>query len=96
MGRVAVIGEPLRISGYGLAGAVLCAACSEEEAITAFRALPDDVVVAILTPSTERWLAGELARRPGLLPVQLPEPASQVAEPFPAVPGGGRPQQVQT
>ncbi len=75
MSRVAVIGEPLRICGYGLAGAVLCPASDQAEAVAAWRALPDDIAVAVLTPSVERWLASEIGRRPGVLRVLLPEPA---------------------
>lgn len=72
MARVAVIGEPLRIYGYGLAGAVLCPASDQAEAALAWRQLPDDIAVAVLTASAARWLAGELAERPGVLPVVLP------------------------
>src|SRR6266571_8640852 len=79
MARVAVIGEPLRIYGYGLAGAVMFPASDQAEAISAWRDLPDDVAVAVLTPSAARWLASEIARRPGVLPVLLPEVA--LAEP---------------
>src|SRR6266568_3490641 len=73
MARVAVIGEPLRIYGYGLAGAVMFPASDQAEAISAWRELPDDVSVAVLTPSAARWLACEIATRPRVLPVLLPE-----------------------
>jgi|SRR6266516_923494 len=75
MARIAVIGEPPRIHGYGLAGAVLCPASDQDEAVLAWRNLPDDTVVAVLTPSAACWLASEIARRPGVLPVLLPEAA---------------------
>jgi vacuolar-type H+-ATPase subunit F/Vma7 len=75
MGRVAVIGEALRISGYGLAGAVLCPAADEEQVIKAWRDLPADVAVAVFTPAAARWLSAELGRRPAILPVVLPEVA---------------------
>ena len=96
MARVAVIGEPLRIRGYGLVGALLCAASDRQEAITAFRALPDDVIVAILSPTAERWLTGEIARRPGLIPVRLPGPAGQEAQPFLALSDTGPLRKAQT
>jgi vacuolar-type H+-ATPase subunit F/Vma7 len=80
MARVAVIGEPLRIYGYGLAGAVLRPASDRAEAITAWRDLPGDIAVAVLTPSAARWLSGEIAGRPGVLPALLPG--------GPAEPGG--------
>ncbi|HKR67562.1 MAG TPA: hypothetical protein VJT16_01795 [Streptosporangiaceae bacterium] len=73
MARVAVIGEPLQIHRYGLSGAMLCPATDQAEAILAWREMPDDIEVAVLTPSAARWLAIEIARRPGVLPVLLPE-----------------------
>jgi hypothetical protein len=78
MARVAVIGEPLRINGYGLPGAILCPATDQAEAVLAWRDLPDEIDVAVLTPSAARWLASEIARRPRVLPVLLAEmPAMQ-------------------
>src|SRR5260370_36892618 len=68
MARVAVIGEPLRIHGYGLPDAILCPATDQAEAALAWRDLPDDIDVAVLTPSAARWLAREGAGRPGGLP----------------------------
>src|SRR5258708_14475760 len=75
MARVAVIGEPLRIHGYGLPDAILCPATDQAEAVLAWRDLPDDIDVAVLTPSAARWLASEIAGRPGVLPVLLAEAA---------------------
>jgi vacuolar-type H+-ATPase subunit F/Vma7 len=72
MSRVAVIGEKLRVQGYALAGAVVRAADDEAGALRAWRALPGDVVVVVLTARAARWLGDELARRPGLLPVVMP------------------------
>ena len=71
MARVAVIGEPPRIHGYGLPGAILCPATDQAEAVLAWRSLPDDIDVAVLTPNAARWLASEIAGRPGVLPVLL-------------------------
>ena len=73
MARVAVIGEPLRIHGYGLPDAILCPATDQAEAVLAWRELPDDIDVAVLTPSAARWLASEIAGRPGVLPILLAE-----------------------
>jgi hypothetical protein len=73
MARVAVIGEPPRIHGYGLPGAMLCPATDQAEAVLAWRGLPDDIDVAVLTPNAARWLASEIAGRPGVLPVLLAE-----------------------
>jgi hypothetical protein len=75
MARVAVIGEPRRIHGYGLPDAILCPATDQAEAVLAWRDLPDDIDVAVLTPSAARWLASEIAGRPGVLPVLLAEAA---------------------
>jgi vacuolar-type H+-ATPase subunit F/Vma7 len=86
MTRAAVIGEPLRIYGYGLAGAVLCPVSDQGQAALAWRDLPDDVAVAVLTPQAARWLANDIARRPGVLPVLLPE-EGEPARARPAVPG---------
>ena len=75
-GRVAVIGEPLRIRGYGLAGAILCPAADRSQALGAWQALPADVAVVVLTPDAATWLHAELAASPGVLAVVLPEPAT--------------------
>ncbi|SRR6266566_1426666 len=76
MARVTVIGEPLRIHRYGPTGATLCPATDEAEAVLAWREMPDDVEVAVLTPNAARWLASEIAGRPGVLPVLLPDAAA--------------------
>ena len=76
MARVAVIGEPLLIHRYGLSGATLCPATDQAEAILAWRTMPDEIEVAVLTPSAARWLAIEIAQRPGVLPVLLPGTAT--------------------
>ena len=69
MARVAVIGEPLRIHGYGLPDAILCPATDQAEAVLAWRDLPDDIDVAVLTPSAARWLASVFGlETPGVLP----------------------------
>ena len=76
MPRAVVIGEPLQIHRYGLSGATLYPATDQAEAILAWRDMPDDIEVAVLTPSAARWLATEIARRPGVLPVLLAETAT--------------------
>lgn len=80
MSRAAVIGEPLRIYGYGLAGALLRPASDRQEAVRALRDLPGDVAVVVLTRQAAEWLAGELALWPAILPVVLPEPEWQAAK----------------
>jgi len=56
MGRVAAIGERVRVDGLSLAG-VLVRAAEDPPAVRAeWAALPDDVVVVILTDSAARAL----------------------------------------
>lgn len=80
MPRAAIIGESLRIYGYGLAGALLCPASDQADAVGAWHQLPGDVAVAVLTPQAATWLASELELRPDIVTVVLPEPAWQAAE----------------
>jgi vacuolar-type H+-ATPase subunit F/Vma7 len=80
MSRVAVIGEPLRIYGYELAGAVLYPSSDPPTAVRALRDLPGDVAVILLTMNAAEWLADELALKPAMLAVILPEPAWAVGE----------------
>ena len=73
MSRAAVIGETLRVQGYALAGAVVCAAEDQAAVLRAWRALPGDVIVVVLTARAAGWLDDdELAPHPGLLPVVMP------------------------
>ena len=84
MQRAAVIGEPLRIYGYGLAGAMLVPASDQPAAVRAWQELPPDVAVVVLTRQAARWLDGELARRPDVLPVVMPEPGRSASRLTPA------------
>jgi vacuolar-type H+-ATPase subunit F/Vma7 len=49
-GRVAAIGAEVAVQGFGLAGALVLPADGPDEARAAWRSLPADVVVLILTP----------------------------------------------
>ena len=75
MARAAVIGEAVRTAGFALAGAVVTTAETPEETRAAWRALPGDTAVLILTPSAVGWLGDPpaLAGRPGVLVVVMPE-----------------------
>lgn len=84
MARAAVIGEALRIYGYGLAGALLFPASDQPGAVRAWQDLPDDVAVVLLTGQAAGWLEEEIPRRPGVLPVVMPEPGWSAPEPMPA------------
>ena len=72
MGRAAVIGEASRVQGYALAGALVCPAEDEATVRAAWRSLPADVAVVIVTARAAAWLGGDLTVRPQLLPVVMP------------------------
>ena len=104
MSRVAVIGQEMRVRGFALAGALVFAAENAAGARAAWRSLPPDVAVAVLTPRAAGWLRGVtsggaaaappdgLPRRPGVLPVVMP-PEAEPAEAMPAeaMPPGAMP-----
>ncbi|GAA1701165.1 hypothetical protein GCM10009733_112220 [Nonomuraea maheshkhaliensis] len=50
MGRVAVLGERARVTGFGPTGAVTLPAETAEEVRRAWSTLPPDVLVVVLTP----------------------------------------------
>jgi vacuolar-type H+-ATPase subunit F/Vma7 len=56
--RVAVIGEDVRVEGFGLAGALVCPAYGETAVRAAWDALEEDVSVVLLTPAAAAALAG--------------------------------------
>lgn len=72
MARAAAIGESSRIQGYALAGAVVYPAEGEAEVRAAWRALPGDVEVVIVTARAAAWLGDELTVRRAPLPVVMP------------------------
>lgn len=67
MPRAAVIGEAARTEGFSLAGAVVITAEDAEQAQAAWRALPADIAVLVLTQSAAAWLGDTPRSRPGLL-----------------------------
>jgi vacuolar-type H+-ATPase subunit F/Vma7 len=74
MARSAVIGEGVRTAGFALAGAVVTTAETPEETRAAWRMLPGDIAVLILTPRAAAWL-GDLpsaSPRRELLVVVMP------------------------
>jgi vacuolar-type H+-ATPase subunit F/Vma7 len=71
MSRAAVIGEAMRVEGYALAGAVVYPAENADQAHAAWRSLPSDIAVVVLTARAAAWL-GEAPRRAGVLPVVMP------------------------
>ena len=75
MARAAVLGEAVRTAGFALAGAVVTTAETPEETRAAWRALPGDIAVLVLTPRAAGWL-GDLPTafpRRDLLVVVMPE-----------------------
>jgi vacuolar-type H+-ATPase subunit F/Vma7 len=73
MARAAVIGEAVRTAGFALAGAVVTTAETPEETLAAWRALPGDIAVLILSPRAAGWLSDALSTRRDLLVVVMPE-----------------------
>ena len=75
MARAAVIGEAVRTAGFALAGVVVTTAETAEETRAAWRALPGDIAVLILTPRAAGWLGDlpSLASRRDVLVVVMPE-----------------------
>lgn len=57
MTRVAVVGELVRAQGFGLAGVLVVVAGDPPAVRAAWRSLPDDVGVVILTPAAAAALA---------------------------------------
>jgi vacuolar-type H+-ATPase subunit F/Vma7 len=72
MARAAVIGAELRIQGYALAGAALYPVDGQAGARRAWRELPADIAVVIVTAEVAGWLADDLSSRAGVLPVVMP------------------------
>jgi vacuolar-type H+-ATPase subunit F/Vma7 len=69
MSRVVVVGEPPRVDGWALSGAVVVPVTDAEDARRGADALADDVEVVITTPTALRLLGDRLA---GRLVVLLP------------------------
>jgi len=67
MAMAAALGEALRVEGYALAGAVVLCAEGPDEAQRAWRSLPPDVAVLVLTDRAASWLGDTLRSRPDVL-----------------------------
>jgi vacuolar-type H+-ATPase subunit F/Vma7 len=72
MSRAAVIGEAVRVEGYVLAGAVVYPAEDADQACAAWRSLPPDIAVVVLTARAAAWLDEAPQRRDGVLLVVMP------------------------
>jgi len=69
--RAAVIGEATAVSGYGLAGAIVYPADTRAQAVAAWRSLPAQVAVVLLTARAASWV-DQLPRPGDLLVVVMP------------------------
>jgi vacuolar-type H+-ATPase subunit F/Vma7 len=72
MTRIVAIGERDRVSGFAFAGVEVAAADSPQAALAAWKALPDDAAVVILTPAARVALARELSQPDKRLWVVMP------------------------
>jgi hypothetical protein len=61
MGRIVLLGEPIAIDEFALAGATLMPAQDADSAHRAWAALPADVSVVILTASAAALLQAQIA-----------------------------------
>lgn len=67
MPLAAALGEALRVDGFALAGAVVLRAEGPDEALAAWRSLPADVGVLVLTARAASWLGDAVRSRPDVL-----------------------------
>jgi vacuolar-type H+-ATPase subunit F/Vma7 len=67
MSLAAVIGEAVRVEGFALAGVVVLRAEGPDEAQEAWRSLPADVAVLVLTARAASWLGDTPRSRPDVL-----------------------------
>lgn len=72
MGRVAALGERVRVEGFALAGALTVPAETPAAARARWRELPPDVLLVLLTPAAAEALAGELDAVPDRVTAVLP------------------------
>ena len=63
MSRIAVLGEPPRVDGWALAGALVVPAAGAEEVRTAWDGLPEDVEVVVITGAAAAQLGDVTSAR---------------------------------
>ena len=73
MTRIGALGAANQVEGFALAGAVVFVAEEPAAVEAAWRALPDDIAVLVLTPAAAETLRSRLDEQPRLLPVVIPE-----------------------
>jgi vacuolar-type H+-ATPase subunit F/Vma7 len=72
VGRIAAIGEPVRVQGFRLAGALVFDAEEPTAVRAAWDALPVDVAVVVLTPASAATLGRDLDATNRLTVVMAP------------------------
>lgn len=72
MRRIAVLGEASRVRGFRLAGATVIEAVGPTELAAAWRALPPDTVLLILTADAAAGVRDRLPERPQLVWTVMP------------------------
>ena len=73
MSRIAVLGEAIRAEAFALTGALVIAADTPDAVRDAWRSLPKDVAVVVVTPRAAAALGSTgAASRDGTLVVTLP------------------------
>ncbi|MEV0283575.1 hypothetical protein AB0H36_05575 [Kribbella sp. NPDC050820] len=72
MTQIAVLGEPIRTSGYGLVGVRLLTATTRAEVRRQWHELPADVGVVLLTPAAAEALGPPSLTSASVLTVVLP------------------------
>ncbi|GAA0594682.1 hypothetical protein GCM10010174_07320 [Kutzneria viridogrisea] len=72
MGSLCAIGEPLRVQGFAMAGAVVLPATEPEQVRRAWQSRPAGVEVVVLTPAAAGVLGTAVDEPGGPLSVVLP------------------------
>jgi len=72
MTAVAVLGDPIRTSGYRLVGAQVLTATTPDEVRRCWQRLPADVGVVLLTPAAAHALGSDVLESAAVLTVVLP------------------------
>lgn len=72
MSRIVVLGDPIWIGGFSLAGATVIPATDPDAVRAAWGDLPDDTGVLVLTVEAAEALGEALEERPSLLSVVIP------------------------
>jgi vacuolar-type H+-ATPase subunit F/Vma7 len=73
VGRIVVLGEPVAVEGFALAGATVVLAEGAESVRHAWETLPPDAAIVVLTASAAAVLGESRdARRDGRLTIAMP------------------------